>query len=209
MMRICLITCLLLGFLLSLSGCVMPEMTLPAATKEPPPAQATPPVAAEETAEEAAAEAIQADGELGDILLAELKASPAAREVLRSGRKMALEEETLIKGGCWHWMTELFRRTGYTHNYHMVFKSKYAGPYARQEQIQPGDWLYYVNHSYKRIEHSGLFVHWVDYPKKIGMILSYAGERRKEPARYRPYDLRHVYFIKRPGSATAVAAAKP
>ena len=61
----------------------------------------------------------------------------------------------------------------------------------------PGDWLYYVNHSYGDIEHSGVFVDWTDYARSEGLVLSYAGEQRNEPGRYKVYDLSHVYRITR------------
>ena len=73
-----------------------------------------------------------------------------------------------------------------------------AATYARTSQVQPGDWLYHINHGYKGVEHSSIFVAWIDEPKKIGLMLSYGGEHRKEPARYRAYDLRSIYTIHRP-----------
>lgn len=145
--------------------------------------------------------ASEQDGDLGDILLAELKAPEPAREVLRTGRKLALEEKTIIRGSCWNWINTVFQRAGYAKERHIVFKGKKRGPYARPEQIRPGDWLYYINHSYNGIEHSGIFVHWIDFDKKIGMVLSYGGEGRRKPGRYQAYDLKDVYFIKRPGDA--------
>lgn len=64
-----------------------------------------------------------------------------------------------------------------------------GGPYAPAELLEPGDWLYYVNHSYNDIEHSGVFIGWTDYEQRQGLILSYAGEGRGEPGRYKVYDL--------------------
>jgi hypothetical protein len=141
--------------------------------------------------------------QLGEVVLAELQATPPAREVLRTGRKLALEEKTIIRGSCWNWINTVFRRAGYSDNSRIVFKGKKQGPYAKPEQIQPGDWLYYINHSYNRIEHSGIFVHWIDFDKKIGKVLSYGGEGRRRPGRYKAYNLKDVYFIKRPGEAPA------
>ena len=43
-----------------------------------------------------------------------------------------------------------------------------AGPYADPATFLPGDWLYYVNHSYGDIEHSGVFVDWTDYARSEG-----------------------------------------
>ncbi|EDN71465.1 conserved hypothetical protein [Beggiatoa sp. PS] len=74
---------------------------------------------------------------------------------------------------------------------------KEKGPYAKLNLIQPGDFLYYINHSYEDIEHSAIFVDWVDSQNKQALMLSYGGESRQEPARYLPYDLSHVYRIVR------------
>ncbi len=78
---------------------------------------------------------------------------------------------------------------------------KSGGPYANIKDIQAGDWLHFINHSYHDIEHSSIFVGWVDKKNRIGLMLSYAGERRKEPARYKEYDLSHVYKIYRASSS--------
>lgn len=128
---------------------------------------------------------------------AESQSSRAAREVLATARAMALNERTIIKGGCWDYLNAVFNRAGVTKN--TILKGAYKeGPYANPQEIQVGDWLYYINHGYNDIEHSGLFVGWVDEANKQALILSYAGESRHEPARYKVYDLSHVYHIMRP-----------
>ncbi len=128
---------------------------------------------------------------------AETQSSTAAREVVSMARKMALNERTIIKGGCWDYLNAVFNRAGVTRN--TIHKGTYAqGPYASSSDIEAGDWLYYINHGYNGVEHSGLFVGWVDERAKQALILSYAGENRREPARYRVYDLSNVYQIMRP-----------
>lgn len=128
---------------------------------------------------------------------AETQSSLAAREVVSMARKMALNERTIIKGGCWDYLNAVFNRAGVSRD--TIHKGTYSqGPYARSDEIEVGDWLYYINHGYNRVEHSGLFVGWVDEASKQALILSYAGENRREPARYRVYDLSNVYQIMRP-----------
>jgi len=123
----------------------------------------------------------------------------AARDVMNIARVMALNERAIIKGGCWDYLNAVFNRAGVTRD--TVHKGEYrGGPYANREDIQVGDWLYYINHGYNDIEHSGLFVGWVDKEANQALILSYAGENRHEPARYRVYDLSHVYNIMRPSA---------
>ena len=128
---------------------------------------------------------------------AETKSARAAREVISTARTMALNERTIIQGGCWDYLNAVFNRAGVTRD--TIHKGTYReGPYASSNEIQAGDWLYYINHGYNDIEHSGLFVGWVDQAANQALILSYAGENRREPARYRVYDLSHVYQIMRP-----------
>jgi len=134
------------------------------------------------------------------IIEAENNTSEAGKAVLKIGRKMALEEKVIFKGSCWNYINEVFKRAGYGTNKKVVYKSVKKGPYVDISKIQPGDWLYYVNHSYGGVEHSGIFVYWKDYKNKIGVTLSYGGEHRNEPGRYRSYDLRSVYYITRPGA---------
>lgn len=128
---------------------------------------------------------------------AETQSSTAAREVISTARAMALNERTIIQGGCWDYLNAVFERAGVTRD--TVHEGAYRqGPYANSSEIEVGDWLYYINHGYNGVEHSGLFVGWVDEADKQALILSYAGESRREPARYRVYDLSNVYQIMRP-----------
>ena len=128
---------------------------------------------------------------------AETQSSLAAREVISTARKMALNERTIIQGGCWDYLNAVFKRAGVTRD--TIHKGTYGqGPYANSGEIEVGDWPYYINHGYNGVEHSGLFVGWVDEQAKQALILSYAGESRREPARYRVYDLSNVYQIMRP-----------
>lgn len=131
------------------------------------------------------------------LYTAEQNASPAGKQVLMMVRQMALDNKEIIKGSCWDYLNEAFSRAGVGRN--KVFTGEYPyGPFVDTNEIQPGDWLYYVNHSYNDVEHSGLFVGWLNREANQALILSYAGERRQEPARYKSYDVSHTYNIIRP-----------
>ncbi|WP_420229607.1 hypothetical protein ACOBWA_13110 [Psychrobacter sp. ER1] len=99
---------------------------------------------------------------------AEKQSSMAAREVVSTARKMALNERTIIQGGCWDYLNAVFNRAGVSRN--TIHKGTYAqGPYASSSEIEAGDWLYYINHGYNGVEHSGLFVGWVDERAEAGI----------------------------------------
>lgn len=130
------------------------------------------------------------------LIAAEYGATTSGARVLETARTMALINRDIIKGSCWDYIHEVFNRAGYPMNKRKtVFKSHInKGPYAH-DQIQAGDWLYFKNHNYKNNPHSSIFVQWEDKANKQALMLSYAGERRKQPARYKVYDLRSVYQI--------------
>lgn len=152
-----------------------------------------------ESKKDETAKTSQPTDQLTIIKNAEKEADAPGKAVLETGRKMALIDKDIIKGSCWNWVNECFKRAGYGTDKHIAYKSKKSGPYVDIDKIKPGDWIYYINYSYNKVEHSGIFVYWVDKNKKIGVTLSYGGEHRKEPGRYREYLLKDVYYITRPG----------
>ena len=110
------------------------------------------------------------------ILIAEKEASKGGGDILKKGREMALIDKVILPGSCWSWINTVYNDSGHPNKNgkrKTVYKSKKGGPYVKSNQIEAGDWLYYINHSYNDVEHSGIFVYWVDYKKKTGMILRY------------------------------------
>ena len=99
----------------------------------------------------------------------------------------------------WDWVNAVFNRAGFPEKRRArPFKSQKKGPYAEPRQLQPGDWMYYRNRSYGNIEHSGIFVGWINAPQQVALVLSYPGMQRQEPGRYRPYELTGIWSIFRP-----------
>ncbi len=128
---------------------------------------------------------------------AEQNSMGASQQVLRTVRQMALDNKEIIKGSCWDYLNAAFNRAGVRKD--TIFKGEYPyGPFIDTNEIRPGDWLYYINHSYNDVEHSGLFVGWLNRESNEALILSYAGESRNEPARYKVYDVSHTYNVMRP-----------
>lgn len=133
---------------------------------------------------------------------AEEGADDSGRKILMTGREMTIVRQEIVKGSCWDYSNAVYNRSGFPNNRSSrmtVFKgSKDNGPYADAKLIRPGDWLYYVNHAYGNIEHSAIFVKWLDFDARSALMLSYGGEKRNDPARYLAYDLSNVYQIIRP-----------
>jgi hypothetical protein len=129
---------------------------------------------------------------------AEKAASPSGLAILQNARTMIRNQEIVV-GSCWDFINAAYNRAGAVGKKRItVFKGVQAGPYADIALFQPGDWLYFINHSYGDVEHSSVFVGWIDYETKEALMISYAGGDRKEPARYKAYDLSSVYNIMRP-----------
>jgi len=123
---------------------------------------------------------------------------PTASLILAQARVMTVVKREILRGGCWDYVDAVWSRAGYpAEKRRTIFRSKMGGPFAQAGAIQRGDWLYFVNHSYGNIEHSALFVDWADRDRLKAYLLSYAGEKRAEPARYKIYDLSGVYRIVR------------
>lgn len=125
-----------------------------------------------------------------------------AHTVLQTGRQMAVIDRLILPGACWDYANAVYTRAGYPPaKRKTVFKGdKDKGPYADTSLVKPGDWLYFSNHRYGGTEHSAIFVEWIDFEKKKGLMLSYGGENRREPARYLSYRLNRIYRIVRPKS---------
>ena len=129
---------------------------------------------------------------------AESNASIAGRRLLETSRSIISNQEIIV-GGCWDFINAVFDRAGIPTNKRVtVFKSKIQGPYVKNESLQAGDWLYYINHAYRDIEHSAIFVAWINEEKKVALMVSYVGENQKKPATYKQYVLNNIYNIIRP-----------
>lgn len=132
------------------------------------------------------------------IVKAENKASGDGKKVLETGRVMTLTNKEILPGSCWDYANAVYDRAGFGWGQREeIFKSVKEGPFVDIKRIKYGDWLYYINHSYGGIEHSAIFVEWIDFGNKLALMLSYGGEQRQQPARYLPYDLSNVYGITR------------
>jgi hypothetical protein len=131
------------------------------------------------------------------VMHAETMANSGARTVLRTGRMM-VRHRTIVRGSCWDYLNMAYTKAGYSPDKRkVIYKKSKRGPYASLSAVQPGDWLYYINHSYGNIEHSGMFIGWINKSKKQGLVLSYGGEHRNKPGRYRLYILSSIYQITR------------
>lgn len=120
------------------------------------------------------------------------------QKILNLGYEIALLKKEVIKGSCWDFVNEVYKRAGASETMETIFKSRQSGPFAAAQLVQPGDWIYHINHQYNNIEHSAIFICWKDFKKRIAITLSYSGMNRNVPAKYGEYELNSIYNIFRP-----------
>lgn len=142
---------------------------------------------------------LDSDGKIRDLdnilKMAEENATAEGKTILSTGRNMVLENK-IVRGSCWDYANTVFNKSGFKANERVTpLKSKFKGPYADLNTIKAGDWLYFINYSFKESDHSGIFVDWTDFDEKKAVVLSYVGGRKKKPGSYKIYDLKHVYYI--------------
>ncbi len=146
------------------------------------------------------------------LIDAENKASPSGKKVLATGREMALLKKEVVKGSCWDYANAVYKKAGFAaqKDRKVLLNKKQAGDFDLKN-LQPGDFLSYINHSYHDIAHSAIFVDWMDFQKKVALMLSYAGQNSTQPARYRPYDVSDVFYVARatPPKSAAVVVKQP
>lgn len=133
------------------------------------------------------------------IRIAEEGATPGGRAVLAAARQM-IAEDKVVKGSCWDYAYAVYRRAGFGtwRRQQIPYRAKTKGPYADPRLVQAGDWIYLINHVATLATHSVIFVHWVDFPSRRAMVVTYVGGGREESGYYREYDLSRIYQITRP-----------
>jgi hypothetical protein len=117
-----------------------------------------------------------------------------AKDILLNAYKF-VKNKKVLPGSCWDYINSIYRESNASRK--TVFNSQKNGPYATLESLKAGDWIYHINHSYHDIEHSGLFIRWIDKNNTLALMLSYAGEGKKSPARFRAYNINKTYKIMR------------
>lgn len=128
------------------------------------------------------------------MVRAEQESAGGARRVLSTARTL-IDDEVVIRGSCYTWLAAVYRQAG--GRFATAFSGDRRGRYATAEQLQPGDWIHFINHSYGNGTHSAIFIGWTDRDATVALTASYPGERREVPGRYREYELTSVYRIDR------------
>jgi hypothetical protein len=131
-----------------------------------------------------------------------LDPSDPGQRVLFAGQHMAFVEKRVAKGGCWDFVNAVYNEAGFPQKQRrVVFGSKRTGPFAKPESLRPGDWIMHVNREAANIEHSSIFVRWIDFSARTALALDYPGMSRPVPGRLSRHDYSRVYTVLRPKPA--------
>jgi hypothetical protein len=137
---------------------------------------------------------VEAQAEIGP-----LDASDAGQRVLLTGVKIVFVEKRVMKGGCWDFANAVYTEAGFPQKQRkVVFQGTKKGPWAKAALLRPGDWIMHVNREAAGVEHSSIFVRWIDLSARTALALDYAGMNRPAPGRLSRHDYSRVYTVLRP-----------
>lgn len=130
-----------------------------------------------------------------DVLVESLSlASPGGRRVLDTARAM-IDDGVIVRGSCYTWLNAVYTRAGGHHR--VIYTGPRREPFTAFEVLSPGDWVFFINHSFGDVTHSAIFIAWEDPANHIALMASYPGSNRRDPGRLSSYELTNVYQIVR------------
>ncbi len=140
---------------------------------------------------------------------AQLHATPGGGRALRAAQAM-IDQDIVVRGSCYDWIHTVFERAG--GRWDDAFRGRIErGPYAQAQDVQPGDWVLFINEAFggdASHTHSAIFVGWADASTRDAVMVSYPGGRRDEPGRYGTYTLTRAYRIVRMEDAEPAPRAR-
>jgi hypothetical protein len=129
------------------------------------------------------------------------QSSDAGQTVLATGYRIAFEEKRVVTGSCWDFVNAVYDAAGFpVLGRSTVFLGSQEGPYADPAVLQPGDWVMHRNLEFGEIEHSSIFVQWIDRENCVARTLDYVGMNRSVTARLTQHRYAKVFAILRPAA---------
>jgi len=121
------------------------------------------------------------------------------QKIIKTGEKIAFEQKRAIIGSCWDFINVVYNEAGYPDNKRTtIFKGSQNGPYANPGELKPGDWVMHINLEFHGVEHSSIFISWVDRGRKIAKVMDYAGQNKNQPGGYDEHTYSKIFCILRP-----------
>ena len=118
-------------------------------------------------------------------------------KVLKAALEM-VDSGTIVAGGCWTFVNAVYEKAGFTVDKRIkIHHAPKSGPYADPGLIKPGDWIMYLNLPYNEIDHSAIFVEWIDFERRSALTIDYPGGNANVPGRWREADITKTFGILR------------
>ncbi len=126
-------------------------------------------------------------------------AGSSGAKVVETGQRLSFDEKRIFRGSCWDFVTGVYEAAGYPEGKReVVFRRQGNGPFADPAILRPGDWVLHYNLEFGNVDHSSIFVDWVDRGQAMARTLDHVGMNRPEPGRYRNHRMTKVFMIMRP-----------
>jgi hypothetical protein len=121
------------------------------------------------------------------------------QKIVKTAERIALEEKRAVVGSCWDFINAVYNEAGYPENKRVaIFKGSRNGPYANPGELKAGDWVMHINLEFNGVEHSSIFIRWVDRGRKIAKVMDYAGQNKNQPGSYGEHTYSKIFCILRP-----------
>jgi len=126
------------------------------------------------------------------------RTSPAGNKVVETGKRLSFDEKRIFRGSCWDFVTGVYQAAGYPDGKRQViFRREDKGAYADPGILEPGDWVLHYNLEFGNVDHSSIFIDWIDRDQALARTLDHAGMNRPEPGRYREHRMTKIFMIMR------------
>ena len=121
------------------------------------------------------------------------------QKIVKTAEKIAIDQKRAVIGSCWDFINAVYNEAGYPENKRvMIFKGSRNGPYANPGELRAGDWVMHINLEFNGVEHSSIFIRWVDRGRKIAKVMDYAGQNKNQPGGYDEHTYSKIFCIVRP-----------
>ena len=125
-----------------------------------------------------------------------LKTDMHGYNIVSKGIEMVADTKELVRGSCWNYIDKVYKNAGYDlKDRKTIYKGRKGSLINDISLLQPGDWIYHINHSFHGVEHSAIFMCWKDKERKIGITLSHVGQNKLRTGQFGSFDLKSVYNI--------------
>lgn len=133
-------------------------------------------------------------------------AGSGGSKVVETGKRLSFVDKKIFRGSCWTFVEGVYLAAGFPESKRAtVFRRTGQGAYADPGLLEPGDWVMHYNLEFGNVDHSSIFVAWVDRARSMARTLDHVGMNRPDPGRYRDHNMSRIFGILRAKAEKAPA----